>query len=151
MKKGILIVLVVALITYAMTTSCNTPAQKLENAEENVKEANKELDDAARENQAYMDDILKYREERADRIEYNEQLIADYKLRIQNEKAEIRDSYLRKISELEQKNIEMKNRLKTYKIEGREKWELFKIEFNRDMDELGIAFENLTVKSAKQI
>ena len=36
-----------------------------------------------------------------------------------------------------------------YKAEGKEQWEEFKAEFSRDMDELGKAFKDLTVKNEK--
>ena len=43
----------------------------------------------------------------------------------------------------------MKKRLEEYKDEGQEKWTSFKSEFNHDMDELGKAFKDLTVKNVK--
>ena len=36
-----------------------------------------------------------------------------------------------------------------YKETGKENWLIFKMEFNRDMDELGQAFKDLTVKNVK--
>ena len=50
---------------------------------------------------------------------------------------------------MEQKNTDLKRRLDDYKQDGKENWEKFKIEFNRDMDELGKAFKDLTVKNVK--
>ena len=55
----------------------------------------------------------------------------------------------KKIDELEQKNSELKKRLDDYKADGKEKWEKFKAEFSHDMDELGKAFKDLTVKNVK--
>ena len=43
----------------------------------------------------------------------------------------------------------MKRKMDDYKEEGKEKWETFKTEFTHDMDELGTAFKNLTVKNVK--
>jgi len=40
--------------------------------------------------------------------------------------------------------------MRDYKGEGKEKWEAFKTEFNRDMDELGKAFKDLTVNNTNQ-
>ena len=50
---------------------------------------------------------------------------------------------------LEQKNTELKKILSDYKDEGQDKWTSFKNEFNHDMDELGKAFKDLTVKNLK--
>ena len=37
----------------------------------------------------------------------------------------------------------------TGKAESKEDWEKFKVEFNHDMEELGNAFKDLTVKNTK--
>ena len=55
----------------------------------------------------------------------------------------------KKIAELEQKNADTQKKLNEYKADSKEKWEMFKSEFNRDMDELGKAFSNMTVKNNK--
>ena len=52
---------------------------------------------------------------------------------------------IRKISDLEQKNTDMKKKLDEYGMEGKDKWDAFKAEFNHDMDELGKALKDLTV------
>ena len=36
-----------------------------------------------------------------------------------------------------------------YKAEGKEQWEMFKTEFNHDMDELKKSYENLTKNAVK--
>ncbi len=43
----------------------------------------------------------------------------------------------------------MKKKMENYKEEGKDKWEIFKAEFSHDMDELGKAFKDLTVKNVK--
>jgi len=43
----------------------------------------------------------------------------------------------------------MKLKMDNYKLEGKENWEKFKMEFSHDMDELGKAFSDLTVKNVK--
>jgi F0F1-type ATP synthase membrane subunit b/b' len=130
-------------MTGAIMTSCNTPAQKVENAQDKVTEANQDLDKA---NQEYLVDIENYRKETADKIAANNQSIAEFKARIENEKMEAKADYNNKITELEQKNSDMKMKLDDYKTEGKEKWEIFKTEFSHDMDELGKAFNDLTAK-----
>ena len=76
-------------------------------------------------------------------------MIADFKSRIANEKKAVKDEYNKKIAELEQKNADTQKKLNEYKADSKEKWEMFKSEFNRDMDELGNALGNLTVKNNK--
>lgn len=50
-------------ITGGMVTSCNTPGEKAENAENKVIEANKDLNKA---NKKYLEDIEKYRKKTAE-------------------------------------------------------------------------------------
>lgn len=146
MKKSILTLVASALIATASLTSCNTPAKKVENAEDDVKEANKDLDKA---NAEYLADIQSYRKEMADKIAANNQSIAEFNARINTKKREAAADYKVKIHELELKNSDMKKHMDEYKAEGKEKWEKFKTEFNHDMQELGKAFKDLTVKNAK--
>jgi len=64
-------------------------------------------------------------------------------------KKEAAADYKIKVDELEQKNSDLKKQMDDYKAEGKEKWEKFKTEFGHDMDELGNAFKDFTVKNVK--
>lgn len=146
MKKSTLVLTALAMVTASFLTSCDTPAQKVENAQTNVKDANKALDKA---NEDYLAEIQSYRKEEADKIAANDQSIAEFKTRIAGDKKEAKAEYTKKIAELEQKNSDMKKKLDEYKADGKDKWEKFKTEFNHDMDEMGKAFKDLTVKNVK--
>lgn len=145
-KKYFLAITALAFITGASLTSCSTPAEKVENAESNVETANTELNKA---NEDYLADVEKYKKETAERTASNDKIIADLNLRSENEKNDIKEEYKKKIAALEEKNREMKKKMDEYKAESKDNWEEFKAEFNRDMDELGQAFEDLTVKNNK--
>jgi len=43
----------------------------------------------------------------------------------------------------------MKKKLDDYQLEGKDKWNLFKTEFSHNMEELGKAFNDLTIKNTK--
>ena len=146
MKKTILALAACSLITGAILTSCNTPSQKVENAQENVAIANKDLDQA---NKEYLADIANYRTETANRIAANDASIKELNAKIAQDKRTAKADYKKKIAELEQKNRDMKIKMENYKEEGKEKWMAFKAEFSHDMDELGKAFKDLTVKNVK--
>jgi hypothetical protein len=146
MKNIILSFTASTLIMFAMLTACSNSAEKVENAEENLKDAQVDLDEA---NQAYILDIENYRTETSEKISANEKSIADFNLRIENEKKEAKEAYRKEITELEQKNTDMKKRMEDYKAEGKENWDKFKLEFNHDMEELGNAFKDLTTKNTK--
>jgi chromosome segregation ATPase len=143
MNKMLFYILPLALIS-SLIMMCSSPAEKVNTAQQEVNQANKDLEKA---NQEYQQDILNYKKENETRIATNDQLISDFKVRIANEKKAVKDEYNKKIAELEQKNTDTRRKLDEYKAESKEKWESFKSEFNRDMDELGTALSNLTVKN----
>jgi hypothetical protein len=146
MKKSILSLGAITFFVYTGLVSCSSTTEKVEDAKEEVVEANKDLDKA---NEEYLTDVENYRRESADKIATNERSIAEFKTRVANEKKEAKAEYQKKITDLEQKNTDMKKRMDDYKVEGKENWEKFKSEFKYDMDELGKAFKEFTVKSKK--
>jgi preprotein translocase subunit SecF len=141
MKKIIFGLMAVLFIIISVIISCNTPEQKVEKAEKNVKEANKKLDVA---NANYMKDIEVYRIETGKRIAENTKSIEDFNIRIATQKQAAKDKYERKMAELSQKNTDMKKRLEEYTSDGDEKWQVFKNEFNAEMYALGNSLRTLT-------
>lgn len=144
MKKSILIMTAFTIITGAILTSCNTPAKKVDSAQDNVIEAKEDLVDAKEE---YLVEIENYRKETALRIKANNQSIVDFNKKIENEKNDAKAEYEKQIAALEQKNNNLEKRLDNYKVDGEDNWIVFKTEFNNDMDKLGQAFKDLTVKN----
>jgi hypothetical protein len=119
--------------------SCDNAAQKVVKAEENVVDAEKDLQMAQEE---YLLDIKEYRLLSAEKIEANEKSIAEFNARIEKEKKNVSADYKAKIIALEQKNSDMKKKMDDYREEGKDKWEIFKTEFGRDMDDLGESISN---------
>jgi hypothetical protein len=146
MKKTISFLTATTFAVAIILTSCDSSSEKVENAQDDVTKATIALDEANRE---YLTDIEKYRVETAEKILANEKNIMELNLLIANEKKEARADYKKKMDELEQKNKTLKNKMLEYKESGKENWEKFKVEFNRDMEELGSAFKDLTVKNVK--
>ena len=146
MKRSIMTTVAFTFITGAIFMGCNSPAEKVENAQDNVVKANLALDKA---NEEYVEDIENYRKETADKILFNNQSIAEFKARIEHEKRDARYDYNKKIANLEKKNSDMQKRMNDYREEGKEKWELFKADFNRSMDEMGEELKELNQKTQK--
>lgn len=145
MKKLILGMIAIGFASIALFfTSCNSPSQKVDNAQTDVRDAQEDL---AKAQQAYIDDVQNYRLQTAERITANNQAIADFNARIVMEKADAKAEYQMKITELEKKNSDMKRRLDDYRAESKDEWATFKNEFNRDMDQLGTALKDLTIKN----
>ena len=124
--------------------SCNSSAEKVEKAETEVQEANENLVDAKAEYQA---DVEKFKAETALKIAENAQSIADFNARIASDKKEAKAEYKEKIAALELKNTDMQKKIADYKADGKDGWAKFKEEFNHDMDELGKALKDFTIKN----
>ncbi|HXB40809.1 MAG TPA: hypothetical protein VNZ49_09730 [Bacteroidia bacterium] len=146
MKKTLLTLTVSTLIIGAGLTGCNTPVEKIEKAQENVTESKAALEKVEAD---YTTDMVKFRKNSDERIAANQKNLDEFNEQIAKEKKVAKTEYKRKITELEKKNSDMKKRMDDYKAEGKENWEKFKTEFNRDMEELGEAFKGLTTKKNK--
>jgi len=146
MKKSILVFAACTFFTGAFFTGCNTPSQKVENAQENVVEANQDL---AQANKEYLADIASYRQETAVEIAANEQNIAELNARMAQDKRAAKADYKKRIADLDQKNRDMKMKMDNYKEEGKDKWLIFKAEFSHDMKEIGKSFKDLTINNVK--
>jgi hypothetical protein len=141
MKKSIIAFSATAFLMLALVvTSCMTPASKVEDAKEKVDEANENLDKAEEE---YLADLAAYKTATNERIAANDELIATLKQKMGTLKKEERESYQKRVTEMELRNRKLHTKIKEYKGQGREDWENFKKEFSRDMEELGKAFNDL--------
>lgn len=144
MKNPIIRMALVLCTSVIVFAGCQSSADKVENAQEAVTDANKDLDKA---NAEYLADIKNYRELTALQIERNNLEIAKFKLKVEGEKKEARAQYYKDIAALEEKNNAYKKKLDTYQSDNKTNWEIFKAEFSHDMNELGTAINGLGVKS----
>lgn len=167
MKKSILIKLITAFLVAIVLWSCDSSLQKVEDAEGNVIEASEDLDRANKDlneankdlnsankdlnkaNEEHLADIEAYKKMTTEKIEANNQQIIAFKERIAKEEKITKEDFEKLVAEVEEKNRLLLDKLNNYKINGKSDWEVFKIEFNRDMKELGNAFKNITVKNVK--
>jgi hypothetical protein len=139
MKSSKFLSLILVVGFFLLHISCDNAAQKVVKAEENVVDAEKDLQMAQEE---YLADVMEYRLLSAEKIAANEKSIADFNARIDKEKKSVSADYRAAIKELEQKNSDMKKKMEDYQENGKEKWDLFKAEFGKDMDALGESISN---------
>lgn len=144
MKKIIFTITTSIMLTGAIFTSCNTAAEKVDKAEDKSIKADEDYNSAKEE---YLTDVENFRKETNLKIEANKQMIADFNVKIASSKKDAKAYYVEQIAILEQKNIAMKQKMDTYQETGKDNWETFKTEFNKDMNDLGEAFKNFTVKN----
>ena len=94
--------------------------------------------------------MIKYREDVQVRIEENDRKLAELKEQIKVEKKEARMASEKMLMELDQKNAKLKMGIQEYKEGTKEKWEQFKMDFNRDLDDLGKSISDMANKNMKK-
>jgi peptidoglycan hydrolase CwlO-like protein len=129
MKTTINFLLSIMFTTVVALSGCNSPAKKAEATDIN-------LADTLHPKDTYDTDILTFRNDAGTRLAKNEESFLELKSRVAKLNKETRESYQKKIADLEQKNAELKRKLNEYKAEGKEKWEPFKSEIKQGMNEL---------------
>ena len=82
-----------------------------------------------------------------EKISSYEKTIGELKAKIVQETKENIAKYEKTLAELEQKANDIKKMVHAYKEEGKDKWDAYYQKFNHDLDELGKALKNFTVKS----
>ena len=128
----------------AIMASCDSPAKKVEKANENLIQTEQNLSQAQRDSAA---DFENFSREVNLAIDENERVVAYYKEQIKKDNRKIEESEQQLIDKIEQKNINLRIKIKDYKENGKDAWNAFKVEFKHDMDELGQAIKGLTVKN----
>jgi DNA anti-recombination protein RmuC len=144
--KSVVKAIAISFTSIVILGACNSPSKKVENAQTNVENANKELDEA---NVAYLVEVDTYRKEAAEKINANNKSISEFNQRIAKEKNAAKMEYQKKIADLETKNTDLEKKLTDYKDDGKENWEKFKTEFNQQMNDLGEAIKGLTISGKK--
>ena len=151
MNKTFVILSMTLYIAGSVLIGCQTSAEKEKNAQDKVQSVRANLGDAKNnlnEIQAEQEaDYQQFRKDAEEKLDAQDKSVAEFKARVATEKRENKAEYEKELLELEKKNTDMKKRLDEYKAEGKDKWEAFKTEFGRDMENLGAAFKNLTVKN----
>ena len=145
MKKSIKVLAISVLLIGSALTSCSTPAENVEDAQSDVDQANRDLEDS----KEHLWEVENYKAQHAAQIEENERSIAEFNARIDSQKKEAREDYKKKIAELERKNTDMKKRMNDFNSNNKEGWERFKAEFTHDMEQLGDAFRDFGKNNEK--
>ena len=141
MKKSIFMLAVTMFIAGAMLTGCQSSADKVQDAKDNVVTANQALDKAVK------DSIQQFKKESQEKINDYDKSIADFKAGLANTKKVDKAKYEKALADLEQKKSDLKKKLEEFKEDQVANWKSFKIEFNHDMDDLGKSLKDYTVKN----
>jgi hypothetical protein len=144
MKNKNFILIVLLSIAVIALISCNVDREeKVEDAKENVIEANQDLKEAQA---LYEKEWQQFKSEAELKIDANQKSIDELKAEIKTASSKFKAKYEKEVLALEQKNAELRKSINEYKYEGKDKWEEFKKEFNRDVDVVGNAIKDLFSK-----
>ena len=122
---------------------CTNSAEQKANREKAIR-------DSAMAAQAYQDsinDYILFRKESEERLQANNQRIADLKEDMKKEREDLRVQYDKEINKLDQDNEELSVKLHQYKRQSKNEWETFKHDCNRDMDSLGKSISRIAERN----
>ena len=139
-KTAILIILSMIIVI-----NCQSPEKKIEDAKEDVANANRRLLEAREDSVEYV----RYKEDMEAKLEEYEQKIEDAKEGVKATSKDISDAYEQSLNALIAKKVEMKTKLQEYKMDAANTWDVFKYEFNKEIDELGKSISSLAQKNMK--
>jgi outer membrane murein-binding lipoprotein Lpp len=155
MKNSIVLFIVTTFLVGTIVAGCQTSAEKVDAAKSDVADAKQDLKEVKAEanedaQKAANEAAWKaYKVEAEAKIDANDALIEDIKVKMKKSGKTMDALYRQQIDVLEQKNKELRERIDVYNTQMQSDWESFKREFDHDMDELGAALKDLTVNNKK--
>jgi Mg2+ and Co2+ transporter CorA len=131
-----------------LLVACQKPEQKVEDAKDKVANANQDLKEATREARtAWQEAWLTFKGDNDSEIGDNERRIIELRKEVSKLHKRYRANYSVRIDELERRNNDLRDRVNNYKDEGDVKWEEFKKETKRNMDDLTLSINKITIKN----
>lgn len=150
MKTRIILNLLLAVLVSNSISSCNkSPKAKeaeLNEAKQEVENAEVDLDEAKTDS-VYA--FNKYKSSIQIKLVENEKVITDLKAKIEDKDRKTQTLYYRQLENLQIKNTELKLKIENYKQGPTQKWELFKVDFNNELDDLGKSISNTAKNNMK--
>jgi ribosomal protein L30E len=144
MKKGYFISTLMVLLAVSVFSGFGMNRNnKVENAQDSSKLANQSSKNAKT---GFDKEWHKFKSDAEIKIKDNEKRIGEFKVKIKTTSSEVKTEYEKEVVVLEQKNTELKKKIREYKFESKVKWEEFKAGFNHDMDVVGKALKDLFSK-----
>ena len=138
MKTKLIYKVLLTVLVSITISSCNkSPKAK----EEVLIDAKQDVETAKEDpNEATSDSIVefnKYKSSIQIKLAENEKVISDLKAKIKDKDRKTQTLYYKQLENLQLRNAELKLKIETYKQGPTQKWELFKVDFNNELDKLG--------------
>lgn len=143
-------ILTTSIIGLFMTSCNNSPTAK----EEDVQEATQDLIDAEADlEQAEYDsisDFNTFKESIQLKLVENQNVIDDLKVKITSKGKVERDIDEVEINKLVKRNTDLRLKIENYEQGPEQKWELFKVDFNNELDNLGQSISDMADRNKKK-
>ena len=134
------------IVCVAATTSCTTTETKAPETTPALEQAKAELKVAKLEtNQAYM----MYKAEAEKRLADNEEKLIIFREKMKADKQVANEKLIKELDELAAKNAKLKADIIASKESTVDKWESFKLSFNKDLDEVGKSISTMAETNIK--
>jgi chromosome segregation ATPase len=147
MKKILLTLTLASTILFGfLVTSCESTASKKKAEETKIEEAEQAIDEIeieAAEDAVSNDEWTAFKNDWQQMIDNNDKRIAEIRSNMNQSGKVINELRAKRIAELEQRNKDLRARLDQFE-KNQSNWEQFKSEFQRDMDAIGDAFQDLS-------
>jgi hypothetical protein len=138
MKTRIVYNFLLAILASIAISSCNKSTKAKEevliDAKKEVETAKEDLEEATSDS---IVEFNKYKNSVQRKLAENEKVISDLKASIKEKDLKTQTLYFKQLENLQLRNAELKLKIETYKQGPTQKWELFKLDFNNELDKLG--------------
>lgn len=144
LSNSVLALTLAGCFTIMMLTNCELSANNGGNvtkAPDGVMAARQDWLEAQRDS---VSDCKIFKAESAARVHKNNQIIADFKVRIMTGEKAMKARYQKQLEQLKKKNSKLRYRLERYSESGTDNCETFKREWNDDMNRLVKALHEMT-------
>ena len=130
-------------------TGCQKSDARIEEAKEKVVDARQELKEIRRDVRAdWQEDWVKFKRDNDQDVASNERRTIDLRREVAAIETRHRAKYSDRITELERRNYELRDRVNNCKDEGDVQWQAFKKSMKLDMDNLKSSLKNVTIKNS---
>lgn len=136
---------IVGILSFSMFTSCTSPSEKVEAAQDSANIANENLS-IAQQNEAEAEEWKTFKIEANVTIKQNELKIAELRVKMHKSDNSLSAVYQTRIDTLEKSNEDLKVRISTYD-KNHSDWATFKKDFNKDLNDLGQAIKDVSTNN----
>ncbi|PKD44332.1 hypothetical protein [Rhodohalobacter barkolensis] len=145
MNHSISILATLTLIAGFILSGCDSPSNKMQDAETSVIEANRDLEMAKSEVEA---ELKMYRAENDERIIEFNRTIGEIEQKIEKESdMDTKVRMEKNLAEYQTTHRELEREMDNYKASGRDNWDNFKDSFSSRMDNLGDSLDDFFTTS----